>query len=661
MLSPRGDNTYVMMMRKRVLSAVAAVAMAAVSLPSVNGANSVSAESYTIPELNIASKGIPDLDCFQFTAEMGAGFNLGNTFDATATNAPANNANTYLESAWVSTKTTKEIVDTIKAAGFDTFRLPVSWHNHLDTDWKIYDEWMDRVQAVVDYAIDNDMYVILNIHHDNETAYMYPDYDHLDNSKNYVSTIWSQISTRFADYDDHLIFETMNEPRLVGSTYEWWYTSSASECVMAADCINQINQAAVDTIRAAGGNNANRYIMVPGYAAKVEAAIASEFKMPTDTVANRLMLSTHAYIPYNFAMSEADANGSYATFSSSDKTEIDNLMDTLYIKFISKNIPVVMGEFGARNKNENTQARVDYAAYYMASARARGVTCCWWDNECFNTYAGEAFGLLNRSSRTWNYPEIAQALVKYGSGKDATFIPPTHEDIDDENNLKGDILPDGTITFSQAIGDKVILDIELDESCTFANGCLAFDVAVDGVTYWVSFQWSTKESGTLTVDLSTPFNAVVNDTAVEDEALLAKIAEAAQASTTAQLQYWWASDSEGEGITPVTDYVTVVAAAISSGTSEEDPDETTTTTEATTTTTTTTETTTTLPEEIKLLGDLNCDNQISIGDVVFLARYVSQDDTLDLSDTGRENADFNSDSSIDADDITALTTYMAGM
>ena len=104
---------------------------------------------------------------------MGAGINLGNTLDAVSDSAPAGEANLFLETAWCGVKTTKEIIDSITNQGYKTIRIPVSWHNHVDADFNIHVEWLNRVQEVVDYAIDNNMYVIINIHHDNEYDYMY--------------------------------------------------------------------------------------------------------------------------------------------------------------------------------------------------------------------------------------------------------------------------------------------------------------------------------------------------------------------------------------------------------------------------------------------------------------------------------------------------------
>lgn len=528
---------------------------------------------YNIPEISIESKDIPNLESFKFVAKMGAGINLGNTLDAVSDSAPAGEANLFLETAWCGVKTTKEIIDSITNQGYKTIRIPVSWHNHVDADFNIHVEWLNRVQEVVDYAINNNMYVIINIHHDNEYDYMYPSYAHLENSKKYVSKIWSQVAERFKDYDEHLIFETLNEPRLQYTSFEWVYSSSSDECREAADCINQYNQAALDAIRAAGGNNANRYVMVPAYAGKAEAAMANEFKLPEDSATDKLILSVHAYIPYNYAMNAPEAPGSTTEFTDADKAEIDNVMETLYVMFISKNIPVVIGEYGARNKNvdgkDYTQGRVDYAANYVASARARGISCVWWDNNAFESRSGEAFGLLHRASNTWTFDAIAYATVKYGDSSKTKFVTPWY-DPDSSTGDEATILPDGTIMFPIEIGEKVILGVELNSGVAQLGGALTFSVSLYGTNYWVAYQWSATSSGNIEIDMRVPNMAInsnipddgTGSNAVTDETVLSEIGKLVMKGNSTSIQYWWACDTGWNNLTePFDQYGRIVSAS----------------------------------------------------------------------------------------------------
>ncbi|MDE5587735.1 MAG: glycoside hydrolase family 5 protein [Acetatifactor sp.] len=371
--------------------------------------------AFQIPEVSIEPSEVPDTEAFRFVRDMKIGWNLGNTFDAINDSGQGNEMD--LETAWCGVMTTKDMIDDLKEAGFNSVRVPVSWHNHVDEDYRISEAWLNRVQEVVDYVYDNGMYVILNIHHDNSESFMYPDSAHLEQSVKYVTTIWEQLCQRFGDYDEHLIFECMNEPRLVGSQYEWWINAGAEECKDAISCINEINQEFVNTVRAGGGSNLNRYLMIPGYDASPDGALNDGFVLPTDAegVEDRLIVSVHAYTPYNFALQADGESGSKSEFdsdSASSVSDIKSFMDRLYKKFISNGIPVVIGEFGARDKEQNTQARIDYATYYIAAARARGMSCFWWDNNAF-TGTGENFGLYYRRSGRFLYPDIVTGLMKY--------------------------------------------------------------------------------------------------------------------------------------------------------------------------------------------------------------------------------------------------------
>lgn len=376
-----------------------------------------STASIIIPDINLEKQTLPDNDALKFVAAMKIGWNLGNTFDAVIDNPDFEDELQY-ESAWCGVKTSKEMIDELKAAGFNTVRIPVSWHNHVSgSDFKISDAWMQRVKEVVDYAMNDDMYVIINIHHDISPDYYYPSSDYLKSSTTYVKSIWKQIAVEFGDYDNHLIFESINEPRLVGTENEWWLDLNKDTCKDAVECINQLNQTFVDTVRATKGSNETRYLMVPGYTASPDNALIDTFKLPTDLKSNdnKIIVSVHAYTPYNFALQGINEGGNVSEWNVDNVNstkDIDSFMGRLYNKFTSKGIPVVIGEFGARDKNGNLQSRVEYATYYIKSAKTRGITCCWWDNNAFSGN-GENFGLLDRKTLIWVYPDILNGLMKY--------------------------------------------------------------------------------------------------------------------------------------------------------------------------------------------------------------------------------------------------------
>ncbi|MDO4304291.1 MAG: glycoside hydrolase family 5 protein [Bacillota bacterium] len=383
----------------------------------VQGSEDAQDSGIIIPELTIEQSSIPDSEALEFVKNMKTGWNLGNTLDAYS---GSDNAGLASETSWGNPETTREMISAVKEAGFETVRIPITWHNHLERaegsdEYTVSSEWLDRVQKVVDYAMDNDMYVIINIHHDTAEDVYYPDSAHYEQSEKYIVTVWEMVAERFKDYDEHLIFESMNEPRLVGSSYEWNFQESVQECKDSADCINRLNQAFVDTVRKSGGNNAQRYLMVPGYAASLAGVTTDLYQLPQDSAENKLIVSTHAYTPYSFALQPQSEGGSTDKFNvegGTGRAEIDSLMSALYQKFVSQGIPVVMGEYGARNKNDNLQDRVNFYAYYIASARAKGISCCVWDNGAF-AGNGEMFGILIRQKCIWAYPEVVEAIMKY--------------------------------------------------------------------------------------------------------------------------------------------------------------------------------------------------------------------------------------------------------
>ncbi|MBR2661918.1 MAG: glycoside hydrolase family 5 protein [Clostridia bacterium] len=370
----------------------------------------VRTEGISIPVFgNIKRFEIPDNEALALIRDMKCGWNLGNTFDAHPTGNNRYFSGTGMETSWVGVKTSRELIAAIREAGFNTIRIPVSWHNHVDEQDVIDREWMDRVREVAGWALDLGMYVIVNVHHDNDPAFFYPDTAHYDRSAAYLTSVWSQIAEAFKECDEHLIIESMNEPRLTGTQYEWYWNSDTPECLDAAECINRLNQLFVDTIRASGGNNSTRYLAVPAYDASPWYASDQAFNLPQDTAENRIIVSAHAYTPYAFAL---DKDSGVHTFEPDDfasAKEIPQFMNSLYNRFITNGIPVVLDEFGALDKGGNTQDRVNFAAFYTASASARGITCVWWDNHAFSGN-GERFGLIRRSTMEWVYPDIVLAI-----------------------------------------------------------------------------------------------------------------------------------------------------------------------------------------------------------------------------------------------------------
>ncbi len=648
--------------------------------------SNVGAGTYTIPDLNIPSKNIPDTESISFVKDMRLGWNLGNTLDAIDDTGWVG-SEMGIETCWNGGYyTSKEMIDTVKAAGFNTVRIPVSWHNHVDGSYNITKQWMDRVQEVVDYAIDDGMYVILNVHHDNDLKYMYPDSAHYQQSKKYMTTVWSQIASRFKDYDNKLIFETMNEPRLVGHQNEWWINPSNSDCIDAVKTINKLNQDILDTIRSSGGNNGTRYVAVPGYDCSVDGATNENFKIPADTVQNRIIVAVHAYLPYGFALAEESDSQSVRNFNiNTDTGEIQQALDKVYDKYVSKGIPVYVGEYGARDKGGNVQPRIDCAAYFTAFASSRGITCCWWDDI--------SFMLLDRSNCTWKQPEIVQAINKYARGSVQSTIvttvskPPvvttttTTTAVPDSNKLYGKKASDGKVDFGSPIGESAFVEVKFGSNTNFMNGCLGFSPSIGGKNYWVAYVWETKKSDTIGIDINAP-KQIMDVTAEEaaavtDEDTIAKLIADIKQQKSAILQAWYASDKSGKQIEPAESGAESISAYIisSNGAAQTTTSEatTTTTTIATATSTTVTSVSTSAttvviteaPENIKY-GDANCDGQIDLADAVLImqslanpSRYgISGDNEKHITDLGQKNADcFNTGDGVTNNDAVTIQKY----
>lgn len=340
--------------------------------------------------------GFSNMTSMEIVQDMKVGWNLGNTLDSIYWEN--NPTPSQLETAWGNPITTKAMIDEIKKAGFNTVRIPTTWHQFTGQgpDYIIDERWLDRVQEVVDYVIDNDMYCILNTHHEGSWLKPLPENETMLVDR--ISKVWAQIADRFKDYDERLIFEGLNEPRTEGSAKEW--SGGTPE---EREVINKLLEAFVKTVRSSGGNNQYRHLMVTPYAAGMYDSLQG-FKIPDD---DRIIVSIHNYFPYNFAL---NTSGTSEWGTAAEYSDVSAMFDTLYNKFVSKGIPVVMGECGALNKN-NEAIRAAWAEHFFAEAKKRKITCIWWDNNLF-TSSGENFGIFRRQTLSWEYPQILEAIMR---------------------------------------------------------------------------------------------------------------------------------------------------------------------------------------------------------------------------------------------------------
>ncbi len=374
---------------KKIVSCICAAAMAL----------SLSACSKKEPDTRPLGE-MRGISAAELIAEMGTGWNLGNTMDSEEGG----------ETGWGNPVTTKEMIDEVHRAGFDTLRIPTTWKNSMGgaPDYTVDSEWLKRLEEIVGYALENDMYVIINTHHD--TDWIKPQYEDVENVKVQLAALWTQIAEYFKDYGDHLIFEGLNEPRIVGGANEW--NGGTEE---GRDCLNQLNDVFVKTVRATGGNNETRTLLITTFAAQPAASGVSALTVPDDKYVG---VSIHAYTPYRFTYDSVGESWNTAVFDGSCASEIDSLFAGLNEAFISKGIPVIITEYGSVSKMidktwyiTNTEEVAKWAKHYVSAAEQYGIPCVWWDNG-YHKSGNELFGIFNRRELTWYEPEVVTAIME---------------------------------------------------------------------------------------------------------------------------------------------------------------------------------------------------------------------------------------------------------
>ncbi len=286
----------------------------------------------------------------QFVKKLGIGYNWGNTMEAPT------------ETLWGAPISTKKMFENIKENGFDVVRIPVAWSNNMKDDYLIDEKIAKRVQTIVDYAIDSDLYVILNIHWDGgwinnpETGFS-KNYDEC--MRKYLK-IWEQIIERYKNYDEHLIFESLNEEGCFDDL--WNRYSNAGNKKQAFDILNNINQSFVDLVRDSSDNNKSRYLLIAGYGTDVDLTCDKCFRMPEDEL-NRCMVSIHYYIPSPFAIITEDtdwAKSRKTWGTSSDINELNRNIKKIKETFQDKGVGVIIGEYGCPLKNKDEESVYKY-------------------------------------------------------------------------------------------------------------------------------------------------------------------------------------------------------------------------------------------------------------------------------------------------------------
>lgn len=329
----------------------------------------------------------PDLTSLEMAERMGNGINLGNTMEAygRASLGVGAQVSAY-ETAWGMPVTTKEMAAAMKEAGFDTLRIPVAWTNAMafeTGDYTIGKEYLDRVEEIVGYAIDADMYVIVNDHWDGGWWGMFGSADQQtrQNAMELYTSMWTQIAERFEKYDSHLIFESANEE--LGFRLNDTDIAKDSGTLSDDDCYrvaNEINQAFVDTVRASGGNNENRFLLIAGFGTDINSTCDDRFQMPADSAQDKLLLSVHFYDPSGYCI-----NTSLASWGTKQDYEQQNTQLEKMTKFTRQGYGIVIGEYGVLLDNgrlkENT---AEYVTNFLNNCDLYGYCPVLWD--CSNLF-----------------------------------------------------------------------------------------------------------------------------------------------------------------------------------------------------------------------------------------------------------------------------------
>lgn len=403
---------------KKTVAVMAALAMA-VSMTACGNSDVkttvVTADTASATAVAAEKNDWDELDQTAITAAMGMGWNLGNQLEANSNGVPS-------ETAWGNPVIKEELFKAVKDAGFSTVRIPVSYLSMIGEgpDYKIDETWLNRVQEVVDYAINNELYVVMNIHGDGyysvNGGWILCVDENQDEIKAKFKAVWTQIADRFKDYDEHLIFESMNE--VFDGTY-------GNPNPTGYENINAYNQIFVDAVRDTGSNNTKRWLLVPGWNTNIQHTTSESFVIPQDTKcesdSNRIMISVHYYDPYNFTLDENMSSattqwGQYATENFDNwgqQDYVDSQMKLLNDKFTSQGYPVIIGEMGVQNKShvydKHNEFRRYWNEYVVKAAKANSCIPVYWDN---GWNGDKGFGLFNRLNYEVTHPEIIEGIMR---------------------------------------------------------------------------------------------------------------------------------------------------------------------------------------------------------------------------------------------------------
>ncbi len=457
------------------------------------------------------------LTAVELTRLMGNGTNLGNTMEACDARKFGLGGNTgkeptAYEVGWGQPVTTQEMLYGLKEAGFDTIRIPVAWMtnaSHLDKgDYTLDEPYLARVKEIVDYARNAGMYVIINDHWDGGWWGMFGSEKAETRAlaMEAYKGMWQQIAEYFKDYSDYLIFEGANEE--IGARFDEDSALYCNDSVVSylSDneryaLANEVNQAFVDTVRATGGNNANRFLLIPGYGTNIEQTCDNRFKMPTDTAEDKLLISVHYYDPWSYCGAES-VSGATAWGTKKDYEAMDKMLSRMQ-KFVKQGYGVVIGEYGALPIGTELKANtLNYHTRFLDNCDYYDYTSCLWDcsgfyvrkelkmsdEEMAKLYAGR-----NAASEEGKALEEVQQAAKENMDAMLSEAPDTFRtDVvaaGTDKAVAWIMWSDGSWAYSYSVGDEYQPD-------SISGGLVATDVVIDGEgTYKVALDFTGTDKG----------------------------------------------------------------------------------------------------------------------------------------------------------------------
>jgi len=349
-----------------------------------------------VPAAARTAPAMRDLNSAQLARQMGVGWNLGNALEAIGS-----------ETAWGNPATTQALIDAVKAAGFRSIRIPVAWLTHADAEGRIGAAWLARVAEVVGYAQRAGLYTMINVHWDG--GWLQPTYARQAAGRARLKSLWTQIAAHFKDHDDTLLFAGTNEVMVEGD-----YGTPTPEHRAVQ---NGFNQVFVDAVRATGGNNRVRHLVIQGFNTNIDHTLAFAM-LPTDPTPARLMMEVHYYDPYHFTLNDksaiwqwgAGATDPKATEPWGDEAFMERQFAKMKAQFIDRGVAVILGEYGviARPRAGAEVYRRAWNRAVTRAALAHGLVPFYWDNGA--TGPG-GMGLFHRVTATQAEPELIRAIV----------------------------------------------------------------------------------------------------------------------------------------------------------------------------------------------------------------------------------------------------------